>query len=760
MSYWSKLSMKDKADVMRLFLDKGISDLDTIRREYNIFAEGGDTNDNDLVDWIIREEGFNSKPENIGDGKITLVSGLTDPKWHALYKKRGNKWSAEDNRMAVAEEVANRRRWAEKNIPNWDTLPDSAQKALLSYKYNYNFTSANSPKLFQALADSNLYEAAKQMDATSKDPKFKKGLMDRRKREQEWFLSDVAGNAAPTQATPVQTPVTINTSMIPLTELAVSTAVRNNYVPATTTPYNRGNNMRRAFESAVAFNRMMDATSLQNNPLPEYQFPISYAEGGKIHIDPSKKGTFTAAASRHGMGVQEFASKVLANKENYSPAMVKKANFARNASKWHGFGGNLYGDGGSYSYTKPLDNVIVDEYGNLIDPSVPSARGTVQLPEVIATMRDPHKPVLSANITNPNNISPETWDTVSNILDFVPVVGGLNRFDRGEYLEGAVDLGLDALGPFKYVVKGGKGAKMLSNAANITKNRAKARKYSKVYDRIASKMEEASEKEVLTQEAKRRGIDLLNTAAERADIAEKAVRQGKKVLKEGAITTLGKIANQNSERPRIAIAQGVRIAKGAPNIGSALSDVATNFFGEFIQKDATDPGSSFLLNDRQQEKFMNNLGYVKTEDEDGIKKIAKAVKALRDYRGRDKINIYQIGEDVVPRDSVIPVPQDSIPYNLGIDTKNAISLEHAGSYPTIYYKHKNPNKQEYFYRDIDLNDYGKHHDTSGFEYGAIQRLADLYDLVGNPFIQKTGIQRLVPVNGDENIISIRDKRNY
>lgn len=67
-----------------------------------------------------------------------------------------------------------------------------------------------------------------------------------------------------------------------------------------------------------------------------------HADGGKIHINPSKKGTFTAAASRHGMGVQEFASKVLANKENYSPAMVKKANFARNARKWkHGLGGLL-----------------------------------------------------------------------------------------------------------------------------------------------------------------------------------------------------------------------------------------------------------------------------------------------------------------------------------------------------------------------------------------------------------------------------------
>ena len=61
------------------------------------------------------------------------------------------------------------------------------------------------------------------------------------------------------------------------------------------------------------------------------------AEKGKdagIYIKPSKRGTFTAAAKARGMGVQEFASKVLANKDNYSTAMVKKANFARNASKW------------------------------------------------------------------------------------------------------------------------------------------------------------------------------------------------------------------------------------------------------------------------------------------------------------------------------------------------------------------------------------------------------------------------------------------
>ena len=54
----------------------------------------------------------------------------------------------------------------------------------------------------------------------------------------------------------------------------------------------------------------------------------------KILIKPSKRGTFTAAAKRRGKGVQAFASQVMANPGNYSPAMRKKANFARNAAKW------------------------------------------------------------------------------------------------------------------------------------------------------------------------------------------------------------------------------------------------------------------------------------------------------------------------------------------------------------------------------------------------------------------------------------------
>jgi hypothetical protein len=82
--------------------------------------------------------------------------------------------------------------------------------------------------------------------------------------------------------------------------------------------------------------------TLPNKYKGKVNMPNSYAKGG-IHIKESKKGTFTAAATKHGKSVQEFAKQVLANKENYSPAMVKKANFAHNAAGWnHADGGYVH----------------------------------------------------------------------------------------------------------------------------------------------------------------------------------------------------------------------------------------------------------------------------------------------------------------------------------------------------------------------------------------------------------------------------------
>ena len=68
---------------------------------------------------------------------------------------------------------------------------------------------------------------------------------------------------------------------------------------------------------------------------------VEFKDGG-MYINPKNKGKFTAWAQSKGMSVQEAASQVMANKENYSPTTVKRANFAKN------FGGKKFEMGGEY----------------------------------------------------------------------------------------------------------------------------------------------------------------------------------------------------------------------------------------------------------------------------------------------------------------------------------------------------------------------------------------------------------------------------
>lgn len=77
--------------------------------------------------------------------------------------------------------------------------------------------------------------------------------------------------------------------------------------------------------------------------------PLStFALGGGIHIKKSHRGLFTKEAKEHSMGVQEFASHVLANKDKYSPEVVKRANFARNSTKF-ALGGDIQTNGSDFS---------------------------------------------------------------------------------------------------------------------------------------------------------------------------------------------------------------------------------------------------------------------------------------------------------------------------------------------------------------------------------------------------------------------------
>ena len=81
-----------------------------------------------------------------------------------------------------------------------------------------------------------------------------------------------------------------------------------------------------------------------------YLAPV-FKKGGSIHIKKKNRGKFTESAKRAGMGVQEYARHVLANKDKYSSTLVKRANFARNAKKFK------HEDGGILKYQNPSETL-------------------------------------------------------------------------------------------------------------------------------------------------------------------------------------------------------------------------------------------------------------------------------------------------------------------------------------------------------------------------------------------------------------------
>jgi hypothetical protein len=105
-----------------------------------------------------------------------------------------------------------------------------------------------------------------------------------------------------------------------------------------------------------------DSKFWEDRPVQKKLKAPGYKDGG-IHIKKANKGKFTSWAQSHSMGVQEAANHIMAHKGNYSPTIVKRANFARNASKWHhAVGGEVEGYQVGDADKKPYDYTADDAY--------------------------------------------------------------------------------------------------------------------------------------------------------------------------------------------------------------------------------------------------------------------------------------------------------------------------------------------------------------------------------------------------------------
>lgn len=99
--------------------------------------------------------------------------------------------------------------------------------------------------------------------------------------------------------------------------------------------------------------KLAQVQEIQRQRQAEYQeyeqiedaYSTMAAEGGSIHIKPSKKGTFTALATRKGMSLSELSNDIQAHPEKYSPEARKKEVFYRNFARKKAEGGHLFAGG-------------------------------------------------------------------------------------------------------------------------------------------------------------------------------------------------------------------------------------------------------------------------------------------------------------------------------------------------------------------------------------------------------------------------------
>lgn len=184
-----------------------------------------------------------------------------------------------------------------------------------------------------------------------------------------------------------------------------------------------------------------------------------YADGGPIHIAKNKRGTFTAAAAKNGMGVQEFAKHVLANKDKYSTNTVRKAVFAHNANSWeHGYGGYL-----ADPYIQNALGGHIAANGMLFNTTDPPVRGVAKTPggymlspvEVVTTKPSANSNKDKDKYNGSGNDKPkfdETW------LRYAPVLGSaigamVSLFDKPdmEYANAIERSGREAAGKLRDV---------------------------------------------------------------------------------------------------------------------------------------------------------------------------------------------------------------------------------------------------------------------------------------------------------------------
>lgn len=340
---WDSLSIADKAAMMRVAVQNGITNLDDIRAKYNEFAEGGNIH---AGGSYMPSEGIKKR---ISKWEGKAMTGAKDPLSGKFLKNNSFESEAVAFTRALPESIR-------EQVLNNPELADN----LFSYSYNVGAPKFKK-RVVKALEDyyAGKGTAKKIADSmwASGDVKLR-GLRNRRAEEKKGVMNALKVDIPAMQVPelPVSTAV-VNPFIIPAentTFFPQVTPIEDNYVEVQeiTPEQRRAEQVRNTFDAINNYNMMMDMLSVPNNPqlmyVPKnapyvvrgFGGPIveaamnEYKKGGGIHI--KHPGRLTALKKRTGKTETELYN-------DGNPAHKKMVVFARNARKWkHDLGGNLF----------------------------------------------------------------------------------------------------------------------------------------------------------------------------------------------------------------------------------------------------------------------------------------------------------------------------------------------------------------------------------------------------------------------------------
>lgn len=358
MRKWDDLSMREKAEMMRVAVSNGITTLPEIKQAYNEFAEGGAMPEAQPAEndgWSMEGNLFGGggyKPserikQRIAHYEGKAMTGATDP--------LSGKWAKNNSFESEAKNFYNAlpRDIREQVLSNPE-LADS----LYSYSYNVGagrFKERVVPALRNYYNGKGTVQDIENSMWASGDSKLR-GLQRRRAEERKGVRNALIGDVpylpsdTPSYPTiydmPQYIPAQPQAFSAPLTSYQpVALPDEQQPIVREATAYDPKEIERQERQRGLNnFMTLMSMASPQQdngmlgaiNMLSGLGTANAYGEGGDIYIRPENRGKFTALKERTGHSATWF-------KEHGTPAQKKMAVFALNARHWkHADGGNLF----------------------------------------------------------------------------------------------------------------------------------------------------------------------------------------------------------------------------------------------------------------------------------------------------------------------------------------------------------------------------------------------------------------------------------